>query len=101
VCGAGILFSRCGRSWSFSIDDTKVGLRKFFAYAPVVAARPLLCAQTHIGEGAGRKGAWSCGFQARPHAGEMFAAGRKMANRSGRAQLGILPSGGPTLSPFS
>ena len=40
-------------------------LRKFFAYAPVVAARPLLCAQIHTWGGGGPEGAWNCGFRAR------------------------------------
>jgi hypothetical protein len=59
----------------------------------VVAARPL-CAFKHTLGGGAAKARWKWRVPSAPSRRWMIAAGRKMANRSGNAQLGILPSGG-------
>ena len=67
-------------------------LRKFFAYAPVVAARPLLCAQIHTWGGGGPEGAWNCGFRARLTSGR--CRGQEKDGQSfWRCAMGILPNG--------
>jgi len=53
---------------------------------------PLLCAQIHTWGGAGRKARGIVGSERASRRGDV-AARRKMANRSGGAQCGILPSG--------
>ena len=60
-------------------------LRKFFAYAPVVAAPPSYAPKYTHGEGAGRKARGIVGSERASRRGDV-AARRKMANRSGDAQ---------------
>ena len=72
--------------WSKDTCESSLLMRR--GGRPPPPMRPI----THMG-GGGPEGVWNCGFRARLTSSGDVAAKRKMANRSGDAQWGILPNG--------